>query len=69
MFNASQISGYGKLDIKDKKLFDYFLRKFYRAWKYPEDHEPISVKVQKGFLRVDLRDGSWLHVKPNGEWY
>lgn len=69
MFNTSQISGYVNLDIKDKKLFNYFLQRFYKAWEYPEDHEPIAVKVQKGFLRVDLSDGSWLHVKSNGEWY
>lgn len=69
MFGTKNIKGYNQITGNAKKVFDYFLAKFYKAWEFPEDHTPISVKVQKGFLRVDLNDGSWLHVKPNGEWY
>lgn len=69
MFNAKNIKGYYKLNSVDQFVFDSFLKRFYEAWEYPEDHKPVGIKVEKGYLRVDLNDGSWLHVKANGEWY
>lgn len=69
MFDTKKIKNYNKLGPNAKKAFDIFLKRFYGAWEFPEGHAPISVDMGKGFLRVDLSDGSWLHIKPNGEWY
>lgn len=69
MFETKKIKGYYKLNSIDKLIFDSFLKRFYEAWEYPEEHKPVAVNVQKGYIRVDLNDGSWLHVKANGEWY
>lgn len=69
MFDTKKIKNYNKLGANTKKALDIFLKRFYSAWEFPEEHTPIAVNKGKGFLRVDLKDGSWLHVKPNGEWY
>lgn len=69
MFETKNIKNYNRLGLNAKKAFDSFLKRFYNAWEFPLDHTPVKVSMGKGFLRVDLEDGSWLHVKPNGEWY
>lgn len=69
MFDTKKIKGYNKLGPNAKKAFDSFLKRFYNAWEFPLDHTPVKVSMWKGFLRVDLNDGSWLHVTPRGEWY
>lgn len=63
MFKTETIKGYNKLTGNDRKVFDKFLKDYYKGWEFPQEHEPISVKVKKGFLRVKFIDGSWLHVK------
>ncbi|AGK99034.1 hypothetical protein [Clostridium pasteurianum] len=69
MFETKNIKNYNRLGSNAKKAFDSFLKRFYNAWEFPEDHKPIAVNMCKGFLKVDLNDGSWLHVTPSGEWY
>ncbi|RMD04935.1 hypothetical protein D9O40_00880 [Clostridium autoethanogenum] len=69
MFNLEEVKGYSKLDAKDKELFGRFYQKFYKAWEYPEDHKPISISRAKGYLKVTLNDGDWLHILKDGSWY
>ncbi|QXE19507.1 hypothetical protein [Clostridium sp. 001] len=70
MFNLEEVKGYSKLDAKDKELFGRFYQKFYKAWEYPEDHAPTSIKrMDSKYLKVVLSDGDWLHILKDGSWY
>lgn len=69
MFNPEKVKGYSKLNSEGKELFRRFCEKFYKAWEYPEDHEPIKIEKAKEYLKVTLSDGDWLHILKNGSWY
>lgn len=67
------VAGYNKLSEDHKKLLSEFLKNFYKAWDYPEDHLPTKVtfkkdKVEGAYLRVDF-NGEWYHVKSPNTWY
>lgn len=69
MFDAKKVKGYNNLEHKDKKLFSWFCKKFYKVWEYPDDHAPVKIEKAKGYLKVALNDSDWLHVLENGDWY
>lgn len=69
LFNSNEVKGYKNLGKGDKEAFRIFCDKFYKAWEYPEDHKPISISRAKGYLRVTLNDGDWLHILKDGSWY
>ncbi|HWP96260.1 MAG TPA: hypothetical protein VN426_05375 [Syntrophomonadaceae bacterium] len=68
----AEVNGYEKLDEKQKILFEKFLRNFYGAWEFPENHRPVKVRyiVDKiPYLRVDFEKGGWLHIQSPTIWY
>ena len=70
MFNAEEVKGFNKLSDADKELFKKFCERFYRAWEYPEEHAPVKIeKMDSRYLKVTLKDGMWLHITKNCEWY
>lgn len=71
---AEEIRGYTQLSDANKALFAKFLKNFNAAREYPEKHIPIKVKVTRDqengvYLRVDLINGDWYHVKGPTTWY
>jgi len=81
MYNY-KVEGHKALNDIDLFLFKRFCTDFYEVWEYPNKYAPIKVervtdyitddKVEVEYLRVDLKDNSWLHVrnnKGNLEWY
>lgn len=71
---AEEVKGYSQLSDADKALFAQFLSNFYSAWDYPEKHIPVQVKLKSDkangrYLRVDLINGDWYHVKNPSTWY
>lgn len=67
------VAGYNKLSEENKKLFITFLKNFYKAWEYPEQHIPVKVcfkkdKANGAYLRVDF-EKEWFHVKGPNTWY
>lgn len=70
--SPEQVAGYNKLSEDTKKLFVAFLRNFYKVWEYPEEHVPVKVVFKKdkdgAYLRVDF-NGEWYHVKGPTTWY
>ncbi|QXE19982.1 hypothetical protein [Clostridium sp. 001] len=69
MFKAESVKGFSKLNDADKKLFRWFCEKFYKVWEHPEDHAPVKIEKSKGYLKVTLSDGDWLHILKDGSWY
>lgn len=70
MFDAEKVKGYSKLGTSDKELFKKFCARFYKAWEYPEDHEPIKVeRMDAKYLKVTLNDSTWLHINKFGIWF
>lgn len=68
------VRGYEKLSNSSRQIFELFLKNFYAAWEAPEEHIPIRVALKKdadnrAYLRVDFKDGTWLHVKGPNTWY
>lgn len=71
--SPSEVKGYSKLPEECKKLFEAFLRNFYKVWEYPEEHTPIKVVLKKyrvngSYLRVEFKN-EWLHVTGPNTWY
>jgi len=69
-----EVRGYEKLGASTKKIFELFLKNFYKAWEAPEEHIPVRVALKKdaangSYLKVDFKDGTWLHVKGPNTWY
>lgn len=67
--NADQISGFSNLSEHNKQLFTTFLKNFYAAWEYPERWIPKKVSYAGEYLRVDFKNGIWLHVLDVNTWY
>lgn len=68
------IQGLDKLLPANQKLFRRFYNNYMAQWDDPTDHEPVKVAYKKdkgngAYLRVDLADGTWLHVKGPNFWY
>lgn len=71
---AEEVKGYDQLSDARKVVLAQFLTNFYAAWEYPEKCIPVQVRVRRDksngvYLRVDLIDGSWYHVKSPTIWY
>ena len=80
-----KVKGYEELNDIDLHLFKRFCKEFYEVWEYPERVAPIEVSkvvenitfqnnktYEKHYLKVELKDGDWLHVLNNNgklEWY
>ncbi|WP_156876084.1 hypothetical protein [Clostridium kluyveri] len=69
MFDATEVKGFSKLNDADKELFKRFCKRFYDAWEYPKEHAPVKIQRVKDYLKVTLKDGMWLHITKNCEWY
>lgn len=71
---SSEVKGYEDLDDLYKQRFEQFLKNFYKSWEFPEQHIPVKVAFKKdksngSYLRVDFKDGTWLHVTGSRQWY
>ncbi|AFM40400.1 hypothetical protein Desaci_1377 [Desulfosporosinus acidiphilus SJ4] len=69
-----KVEGFEKLTTEQQELFTAFLDRFYRGWEFPEEHCPVNVAAtwdegSGNYLRVDFKDGMWLHVKDPRTWY
>lgn len=64
----NQVKGYKNLTKENQGLFEAFLSKYYKGYEYPEDHQPIGVKTENGYLKVTF-ENYWLHVKDQNTWY
>jgi hypothetical protein len=64
------VEGYNSLDINNKKIFEAFLKRYYKYWEYPENHMPIKVVYmsKEKYLKVLFND-TWLHVVDAYTWY
>ncbi len=65
---AEEVKGFNKLPDACKEIFSDFLNNWYKRWDHPERHQPLQValKCDRGagtYLRVDMSDGNWYHVK------
>lgn len=74
LIQPKDVKGFNKLLDSNKQLFELFLKNFYRAWEYPENHVPINVffkkdKINGDYLRVDFKDNEWYHVKGPNTWF
>nr|WP_302416386.1 hypothetical protein [uncultured Romboutsia sp.] len=76
MYNYKNVEGYYNLSDSDSIIFQKFCSKFYGIWEFPYKVAPVKVsRVEEGninYLRVDLKDGDWLHIVNNNgniEWY
>jgi len=76
MYKYKNVEGYYDLNDIDALIFEKFCRKFYEVWEFPSKVAPIKVYkvLEKSlkYLKVDLKDGDWLHVVNNNgniEWY
>ena len=68
----SEVEGYEQLSDQNKLLFAEFLRNFYEAWEFPENHLPVRIKYVANDapnLRVDFAQGGWLHIISPTLWY
>lgn len=65
------VKGYETLSDKQKNLFNGFLKNYYKAWEYPEDHLPVKVKFidKENYLKVEFCNKEWLHVTNTNIWY
>lgn len=76
MKEAKKIKGFSKLPLDDQKIFTGFLKNFYKAWEYPEDHEIVKVAIAKEgqgkhatqFIKATCENGEWYHVSAHS-WY
>jgi hypothetical protein len=69
-----EVKGCNALPDSYKLIFSEFLKYFYRGWEYPEKHIPQKVQLRKDksngvYIRVDLENGEWYHVKNATCWY
>ncbi|NLW90973.1 MAG: hypothetical protein GXY34_05170 [Syntrophomonadaceae bacterium] len=65
---AEQVKGFNKLSEAHKQIFKDFLKNWYGRWDHPENHQPLRVGFKRdksagAYLRVDMSDGDWYHVK------
>jgi len=69
---AAEVDGYEQLDAEQRILFENFLRNFYGAWEFPENHRPVKIEYvadEIPYLRVDFEKGGWLHIQSPTIWY
>ncbi|WP_418627473.1 hypothetical protein [Anaerosinus sp.] len=63
---AADMEGYSKLTNYEKSIIKIFEKEF--AIENGTNIIAIAVKREKGYLRVNISDGGWLHVTPY-TWY
>jgi hypothetical protein len=71
---VEQVQGLENLLPANQKLFRKFYRNYMRQWEDPSGREPVKVAYRKDkangpYLRVEMDDGTWLHVKGPNTWY
>lgn len=74
---AEEIKGFDKLPKAAQEIFKGFLKNFYAAFEYPEDHEVVKVSIAKEgrgkhisqFIKVSCENGEWFHVLSPHKWY
>ena len=68
--NFEEIKGYKKLSENAKKLFENTYKKHNAMLGMESKKRWIPKKVQENskFLRVDFKNGEWLHYYANGTW-
>lgn len=74
---AEQIKGFDKLPLEAQKIFTGFLKNFYTALEFPEDHEIVKVSIEKEgqgkhatqFIKATCKNGEWFHVSSMHSWY
>ncbi|MEA4926329.1 MAG: hypothetical protein VB084_13585 [Syntrophomonadaceae bacterium] len=64
-----EVKGYGSLSNFDQGIFKDFLFNWYSRWEYPERHQPEQVRCDEDYLRVDMTDGNWYHVRSADVWW
>lgn len=67
--NAEDMQGFTELVIESRNLFKEFLKNFYSVWEHPEEHQPLSVGIDNGYLKVIFEGNSCLHIIKSDEWY
>lgn len=67
--SAEDMQGYKELVIESQNLFKDFLKNFYSVWDHPEKHQPLSIGVDKGYLKVTFEGNSCLHIIKSDQWY
>jgi len=67
--SAEDMQGYNELVVESQKLFGKFLKNFYAIWEHPEEHQPLSIGLDKGYLMVTFEGNSCLHVIKPDQWY
>lgn len=68
LIKAEEVKGFKELSDTHQKIFSDFLHNWYKRWEYPERHQPLQVALKRDrgagmYLRVDMSDGDWYHVK------
>ena len=72
---VSEVMGFKRLHPAHQELFKKFYNNYLKQWEDDsEQHKPVKVAFRRddnngAYLRVDLADGSWLHVKGQHTWY
>jgi hypothetical protein len=66
---AEDMQGYEELVVASQNLFKKFLINFYGIWEHPEEHQPISIGVDNGYLMVTFEGNSCLHITRPDQWY
>ena len=67
--DAEEMQGYKDLVIERQKLFKKFLKNFYDIWENPEKHQPVSIGLDRGYLKVTFEGNSSLHIIKPDQWY
>lgn len=68
LIKAEEVKGFNKLTDIHQKIFKDFLGNWYKRWDHPERHQPTKVALKRDrgagiYLRVDMSDGDWYHIK------
>lgn len=66
-----KIKGYKELPEAHKTFFQQMFKR-HQACLGSEAKiafTPVSVKLEKGYLKVSFKNSEWLHYSQNGTWY
>ncbi|MCD2345772.1 hypothetical protein [Clostridium guangxiense] len=74
---AEKIKGFNKLPLEAQKIFTGFLKNFYAAFEFPQDHEVAKVAIAKEgrgkhttqFIKATTKNGEWFRVLSPHTWY
>ena len=67
----NQIKDYSKLSLLAKKAFDETYAKHQSCLGESEkaNWQAVRVKENRDYIRVDFKNGEWLHYTKNRTWY